>query len=64
MQIAIGQGRRNGKENEKEETELGIEIWKKKLSLAFQLAFSTSNVKLHYTSFNKFPIRRVSPFMK
>jgi hypothetical protein len=26
MQIAIGQGRRNGKENEKEETELGIEI--------------------------------------
>jgi hypothetical protein len=26
MQIAIGQGRRNGKENEKEEPELGIEI--------------------------------------
>jgi hypothetical protein len=62
MQIATGQGRRNGKENEKEERELGMEIWKKKLSLAFQLAFSTSNVKLHYTSINQFSIRRVSPY--
>jgi hypothetical protein len=30
MQIAIGHGRRNGKENEKEERELGMEVCKKK----------------------------------
>jgi hypothetical protein len=34
----------------------------KNISLAFQLAFSTSNVKLRYTNINQFPIRRVSPY--
>jgi hypothetical protein len=62
MQIAIGQGGEKGKKRIGRKGDKNGDIKENKLSLFFQLAFYTSNVKLHYTSINQFPIRRVSPY--